>query len=141
MPATDVEQQLREAIVAILGASSTIATLCGGTARIVDRETPGPASTLPCLAYDLIYDDITGRAELLLTGIADEGDALGKARELVKAAVGALTQPAFAAQASALQVAPSAAVGQNVAEVGEVAVAGTPNLRQADRSLTLVVCE
>jgi len=142
MPATDVEQQLREAIGAILAANATIATLCGGTAQVVDRGTTGPAPTVPCVVYEISgYDEATGRTELLLTGVADEADAGGKARELAKAAVDALTQSAFAAHSYGLQVAPSGAAGRSVDDAGQIEIEGAPNLRQADRALTLLVLE
>ena len=140
MPATDRDQQLREATAAILAANAGVIALCAG--RIVDRATPGPAIALPAIAYELTeYAEATGRAEILLTGLADEADGHGKARELVKAAVDALTQSAFAAQSYALQVAPSAPITPRQDEVGLFEVEGLPNFRQADRVLPVLVLD
>lgn len=138
MPATDVEQQLREALVTILEADATLISLMGGAARVVDRQTLGPASVLPCLAYDVLsYSDADGRATVLLTGLDTTPEtAPSVARHLVKAAADALTQTAFAGQA--LDVAASERQNQNVADVGLIDL-GNPNLRQADAILPLLV--
>lgn len=137
MPATDVEQQLREAVVTILEADAGLIALMG-TVRVVDRQTLGPASALPCLAYEVLsFQEATGRAEVLLTGLdATPETAPSVARHLVKAAADALTQTTFATQG--LDVAVSDRQTQRGDDVGLIDL-GNSNLRQADSVLPLLI--
>lgn len=138
--ATALIQQLREAVVTILGANATVATLCGGTARVVDRGTTGPVPALPAVAYEIArLNPATGDAAVRLTGLSVDADnAQAEAWELVDAARQALTQTTFAAQG--LQVAVLEGAPEDVAEVGLLDL-GHPTLRQADWSLPLLVLD
>jgi len=138
--ATAVVQLIREAIVAILSANATVISLSGGTARIVDRGTIGPAVNLPAVAYELLtYSPATGHAAVLLTAFsAAPADAMGAAWELDDAARLALTQTAFAVES--LDIAVGEGEPQDSTEV-ELIDLGKPNLRQADWLVPLMIAD
>src|SRR5689334_8494772 len=116
MPVTDLDQLLRQAIIAILSTDATLRTLCGRTTRIaIERDTFTKDQPLPAIAFDLREVDFgSNRLELVLTGCAEGNDSGKKTRELLEAAVAALSYAAFAAQS--LEVVPSVPVRRSSTE-------------------------
>ena len=135
----DLVHRIREAVVAIVSTNAAVLAAAGGSIRVVDRNTPGPAVTLPCVAYEVLgYQEATGLCRVLLTAVADAANAGEATREIAHAAAEALTAPAFAAHQ--LAIAPGPYTDENVNDVGP-ALDGAPNLRQTDRALVLRVLE
>lgn len=144
MPATDLEQRLREAIVAIATAHAGLRAVLGRTTRlVVERDTLAQDVVLPVLAYDLLtYDEASGRGEVLVTAIAEGVDAGAKCRAALEQLQLALTAPAF--EALGLQVAPLEGTRRSVDEVEDVRdrlALDSPTLTQVDWSLLLLVLE
>lgn len=136
MPATDLQDQVCEALRAILLADTALQALMGGTVRVVDRQGLGEGATLPILAFELLtFDEGSGLMSVLLTGVADGTDGLSVARHLLHAAKSALSWTAFAGHS--LDIAPLEGQRTSPAEAGEIL--GSPDLRQADWTLPLLV--
>ena len=148
MPATDTEQIIREAVVSILVASAPVQTAIGRATEKVWQRSPsiGVEVPLPVLLYDLVsFDDASGNSRLILTALVDGGnattaDAAAKCREILKAGVGALDYPAFAALG--LEVIPYPENRQSVENdpdaPGSINREGQPLLQQADALVPLL---
>ena len=101
--ATDVEQRLREAIRAILGADSGLQTLCGRSTEIVKPLGDIGTVSLPVLGYALItMDEIGGtgdnRSALVQFSAFVEGTgAEATANAMIERVELGLTQPLLAA--------------------------------------------
>lgn len=136
----DLVHQLREAIVAILEADAAVLAAAGGSIRVVDRSTSGPAVALPAIAYEVLsFTEANGNCALRLSAIADAPMAGETSRGIAGAAVNALTAPAFAAHT--LDVVPLAYQDENIVDNGGSLIEGMPNARQTDRALVLRVLD
>ena len=144
MATTDLEQRLREAIVAIsTGHPGLQAVLGRDTRLVVERDTLAQDVLLPVLAYDLLtYDEASGRGEVLFTAIAEGVDAGAMCRAALEQLKLAITSSAF--EALGLQVAPLEGTRRSVAEMEDVRdrlSLDSPTLTQVDWSLPLLVLE
>lgn len=140
MTATDQEQIHRAAIVAAIEASATVQGLCGrSTEIVVERGAWRPDSQpLPAIAYDLEEFDAAGQSALLrLAALTDlSGNGYEDARELLAAAIGALTYDALAAHG--VEVCPGSDRRTSVDPLA-VQHEGQPQLVQADAVLPLTL--
>jgi len=144
MPATDTDQAVREAVTAILDADPDLQAATGRTTRIaVEARNLATDTPLPVLAYEVMtLDEATGRAELLLTGVARGASSAATARRLLELAKLALTAVAF--QAQGLDVVPlegtrrSAELGETTVEIA-TALEADPELARAEWVLPLLI--
>lgn len=133
---------MREALRAIWLADAPLAALMGGTVRVVDRNNPGPAATLPAIGYELLsLDEGTGRADVLVTAAADSANAQSDTREILGAAATAITADALSGQG--VSAVPLPMVRQSANETGDLRdlIEGAPNMRQADGLLPLLIVD
>ncbi len=104
MAATDVEQRLAEAVVAILTADSGVQTLAGRTTGLVVPQDGIAPAALPCLAYTLAATQEIGgtgdnrRVQLQLVAVAEGAGADSVCRHLMERCEQALSWAAFQAQ-------------------------------------------
>jgi hypothetical protein len=144
MPATDTDQAIREALTAILDADPALRTEAGRTTRIVvEARNVAVNIPLPVLAYEMMtLDEGTGRAELLLTGIARGATSAAQARRMLELAKTALTALAF--QAQGVDIVPlegtrrSAELGETAVEIA-TAMEADPELARAEWVLPLLI--
>lgn len=136
----DLEQTIREGLRAIWLADAPLAALMGGTVRVVDRNNPGPASTLPAIAYEVLsFDPGSGQAQVLVTAVVDSANAQDDAREMLGAAETAITAAGLLAQS--VDGVPFPMVRQSANDTGDLRdlIEGAPNMRQADGVLPLLI--
>lgn len=134
MSATDLEERVCRAIRAILLASAPLAALMG-TVRVVDAIPATEAPTTPFIAFGVSeFNRATDLMLIRFVAIVDTGeDGLSVARHILDAIESALTTAAFLPYA--LDLAPLGSTrGDPLVEIE-----GSPNLRQADLTLPLMV--
>jgi len=139
---TDAEQLLRAAVGVIWKADATLQGLCGGTVRVVDRNSPAPAITLPALATEVVtLDRATGEAELRVTALANGADAAEKCRALLEAATAALTTTALSGQG--VDGVARAGTRESIQDAGDVRdfmfFDGGETFRQADERVPVLL--
>lgn len=140
MTTTDLEQLLREALVAVIQGDATVATLCGGTANVFDRWAPPEALALPAIGYEVVsYVFATGDVVLRLTAVADQPDANHVCRHLLAAAKASLTNAALLA--AGVDAVVFEGRRETLVDAGDMQelLTGTPNFRQADEVMAVLV--
>jgi hypothetical protein len=141
----DPRQQVREAVVAILGGAA-IQAVAGRATDVVRQRSSSidVEAPLPLVLYDLVaFDEATGDGRLLISAIAEGTVAAPNAEQLchnlLRASIDALDYPAFAAQGQ--EVVPFTASRPSVETdpdvPGTINRAGQPLLQQADAVLGL----
>lgn len=143
MPVTDVEQLLREAVASVIATNATVQAAVGRTTDVIRQRSPSIAedTPLPIVLYDLQqYDDQHCEATLLLSVMAETGDAAATCRAVMRAAVDALDWAAF--HALGIEIVPRAERRQSLessADVpGHVNRDGQPFLQQVDAIVPLL---
>lgn len=140
MPTTDREQDLREALAAILDANVALQAVLGRSAGLaIERNAITVDTPLPIVAVDVVrWDEHAGVFDLQLTGCAKDGKT---ARLAVRAAVDALNWAAF--NAHGMQIIPTGTVRRSVEQDPERSLPiglrlQLEDFHEADADLTLL---